>query len=173
MHSEGNAFKISGVCFKITYLMTNQSFLSSFKRNIFLVKIIANSALNKKHFCIVYYSCFGETKFTFKHPMIKKLIKMYWTLRYKVFWAQPVKDPHRRSSVYSNCGWPPRRSAGGSTGECLVLPGTQTWWPQPHPVSVPRDKPREPLPTLRIPITRKNAVIWISSKTCISKHTLG
>ena len=32
-----NIFKIS-VCFKITYLMTNQNFFSAFKSNIFLIK---------------------------------------------------------------------------------------------------------------------------------------
>ena len=31
-------FNISSVCFKITYLMTNQSFFSTFKSNIFLTK---------------------------------------------------------------------------------------------------------------------------------------
>ena len=33
---EGNDFKISGVCFIITYLMTNQSLISTYKRSIFL-----------------------------------------------------------------------------------------------------------------------------------------
>ena len=40
--------------------MKNQSLLSSFIRKFFSVKIVANSALNKKHFCIVYHSCFGD-----------------------------------------------------------------------------------------------------------------
>ena len=36
-------FNISGVL--ITYLMTNQSLFSTFKHNIFLIKIVANAAL--------------------------------------------------------------------------------------------------------------------------------
>ena len=36
-------FNISGVL--ITYLMTNQSLFSTFKHNIFLIKILADAAL--------------------------------------------------------------------------------------------------------------------------------
>ena len=35
LHSEGNDFKISSVCFKIKSLMTNQSIFSTVKRNVF------------------------------------------------------------------------------------------------------------------------------------------
>ena len=35
MHSDENLFKIRGVCFKVMYLLTNQSLSSNFKRNIF------------------------------------------------------------------------------------------------------------------------------------------
>ena len=45
-------FKISGVCFKIKYQMTNQSLFSTFKHNIFLVKIIANIALKMFDLCL-------------------------------------------------------------------------------------------------------------------------
>ena len=45
MLSERNVFKIRGVCFKVTYLMTNQSLYSSFKSNIFLTRILANAPL--------------------------------------------------------------------------------------------------------------------------------
>ena len=45
MHSDGNVFKIRGVCFKVMYLMTNQNLYSSFKCNIFLTKILANTPL--------------------------------------------------------------------------------------------------------------------------------
>ena len=48
-HSDGNVFKISGVCFKVIYLMTNQSF----KRNIFLTKILTN-APSHTHFLYSY-----------------------------------------------------------------------------------------------------------------------
>ena len=46
LHSEGKDFEISGVCFKFTYLMTNQSLISTFKCNVFLIKIVAYDALN-------------------------------------------------------------------------------------------------------------------------------
>ena len=42
-------FKISGVCLKITYLMTNQSLFAIFKHNILLIKILANVALKIPH----------------------------------------------------------------------------------------------------------------------------
>ena len=37
--------KISGVCFKVIYLMTNQRRSSNLKRNIFLTNILANAPL--------------------------------------------------------------------------------------------------------------------------------
>ena len=40
-------FKISGVCFKITYLITNQNLFSTFKCNIWLINIAFNGALGE------------------------------------------------------------------------------------------------------------------------------
>ena len=45
MHSDGNIFKIRGVCFKCIYIMTYQSLSSTFQRNIFYTKILANAPL--------------------------------------------------------------------------------------------------------------------------------
>ena len=45
MHYDGNVLKISGVCFKVIYLMTNQRLSSNLKRNIFLTNILANAPL--------------------------------------------------------------------------------------------------------------------------------
>ena len=42
-HCEESVFKISGVCFKITYLMTNHSPFSL--STVFLIKIVANATL--------------------------------------------------------------------------------------------------------------------------------
>ena len=41
-----NVLKLSGVCFRITYSMTNQSLFSTFKRNISLIKNLAYPAVN-------------------------------------------------------------------------------------------------------------------------------
>ena len=41
MHSNGNVFKIRGICFKVIWLMTNQNLSLTFKSNIFLTKILA------------------------------------------------------------------------------------------------------------------------------------
>ena len=45
MHSDGNVLEITGVCFKVMFLMKNQSLSSNFKRNIFTTKILANAPL--------------------------------------------------------------------------------------------------------------------------------
>ena len=51
MHSDGNDFKIRGVCLKVIYLMTNQSLPSTFKVKMFLTKILANAPLRLKIRC--------------------------------------------------------------------------------------------------------------------------
>ena len=48
MHSDRNVFKIRGVCFKVVYLLTNQSHSSTFKRNNFLTKILANAPFRQQ-----------------------------------------------------------------------------------------------------------------------------
>ena len=45
MHYDGNVLKISGVCFKVIYLMTNQRLSSNLKRNTFLTNILANATI--------------------------------------------------------------------------------------------------------------------------------
>ena len=45
IYSDGNVFKIRGVYFKVIYFNDNQSLSSTFKRNIFLTKILTNAPL--------------------------------------------------------------------------------------------------------------------------------
>ena len=45
----------SSVCFKITYLTTNQIFFSTFKRNIFRKKIVANVALRNALYNVPFF----------------------------------------------------------------------------------------------------------------------
>ena len=49
LNSKGN-----GVCFKITYLTTNQNVFPTFKHNIFLIKTLVNAALNKQMFICMF-----------------------------------------------------------------------------------------------------------------------
>ena len=44
MHSDGNVFKIIGVCFRFKYLMTKRVFLQLLN-NVFLTKILVNAPL--------------------------------------------------------------------------------------------------------------------------------
>ena len=50
MHSKGNRFKIGEICFKITYLITNESIFFKYQtKNIFLIKIVANASLTTEY----------------------------------------------------------------------------------------------------------------------------
>ena len=49
LQTEENIFKTNRVHFEITYIITNKSLFPTFKRNIFLIKIVANAALKNEH----------------------------------------------------------------------------------------------------------------------------
>ena len=71
LHSEGNVFRVSVVCFKIKYSITTQSLFPTFKCNIFLMKILPNAP-----FSVIFYVHKIHTL-----PMILKIaLEMNWAM---------------------------------------------------------------------------------------------
>ena len=87
-------FKISAVCLKIIYSMTNQSIFSTFKRNIFLIKLYISLLEKNCEFLIV-----------FKYKIVLFRIRNWFCIHFETnhmryfIWACLKNRVHTQSSI--------------------------------------------------------------------------